>query len=398
MASDKQKGKRPTPRPVKVRGKGGGARWPVFLAIALPAVLVGGFLAYHGSPWFSQRVDAAASRVRAWWASDSVKVQGPGSGQDPAVAEPRPGPNGPVFGEPTGPAMDQPLPTEPLVEPPSPRAAGDRSSESKSAGAGKARPGSGEKALPRQAHTPAVTSETPVSTKQAQRLAMSLFGGKVVSATSARGDRWYTVRLSGAKKRYPYDVTPARVQVSTTALSGPFLKQGTGFVVLLKVEDPSGPEWTSTFVGATLFKGTPKDPGAVVGSTAMQAPRGRIVRQEAVDTQGDGVAELVLEVESEGPQGALFRDLGVHSFSAGGTVGRWSVRTLDDAPGLPSETAEFRNVRFRDRNGDGKLEIEVENGRRTFKVKEDMSREPEGEKIVSRTTYRLDRGRYVAVK
>ncbi len=416
MAGDKGKPKRPAPKGRSGRGKGGSGKLPVALAIALPAVLVGGFLAYHASPWFSGHVDDAASRVKGWFSSEP-RVGGGGQAGDPGVVGPGPEQSGePVFKEPVGPAMDQPLPDGPLVEPapgtgpdpaldPSVAPAGKdgpsvpRSQESKGPSAGGQGAGaSAKKVLPRQERKAVVTAEVPISARQAQKLATTLFGGKVLSATSGRGEPWYTIRLSGGKKRYPFDVTPARVLVSTTALSGPFLRNGSGFVALLRVEDPSGAEWTSCFVGATLFKGTVRAPGAVVGSTAMQAPRGRIVRQEAVDTQGDGVAELVLEIESEGPQGALFRDLGVHSFSAGGTVGRWTVRTLDDAPGLPADSAEFRNVKFKDRDGDGKLEIEVQAGRRSFKIKEDMSREVAGEKVVSRVTYRLDRGRYVVDK
>jgi len=409
MAGDKARPKKPPAKGGKGRGKGAGSRLPIALAIALPAVLVGGYLAYHASPWFAQNVDGAAGKVKGWFSSGADTGPRVTQGTDPGVVEPRSADSDePVFGEPKGPAMDQPRDREPLVEPsgesggpdgldPSvaPRAgAGDARDRGGAAGK-KPAPGA---ALPRQVRKPVVSTEVPVSARQAQKLASTLFGGKIVSAVSGRGEAWYTLKLTGGKKRYPYDVAPARVLVSTTALEGPFLKDGTGFVLFLRVEDPAGAEWTSSFVGATLFKGTPQAPGAVVGSTAMQAPSGRIIRKEALDTQGDGVAELVLEIESEGPQGTLFRDLGVHSFSAGGTVGRWTIRTLDDAPGLPSETAEFRNVKFRDRDGDGKLEIEVDNGRRTFRIKDDMSRDPAGEKIRSRTTYRLERGRYVTEK
>ena len=126
----------------------------------------------------------------------------------------------------------------------------------------------------------------------------------------------------------------------------------------------------------------------------MQAPSGLVTRYEAIDVQGDGTAELVMEVESEAPGGYLFRDLAIHAFNSGGTRVLWSVRTLDDGPGVPTETARFKNVSFVDDDSDGILSINVDVGKRIYRVNKDFTRSLKTEKVISHKTFRLSRGKY----
>lgn len=248
--------------------------------------------------------------------------------------------------------------------------------------------------IPRQQTRPGKAKLAPVTVKQAQRLAVRLFGGKVVRSLTKPGAEWYEFLLQNTARRQPYDVTPKTVFIASTALAGTFVKGVQGFALPVRVEDPSGPQWTSAYLGATVFAGSPSRPGKVLGSTAMQAPRGEVTRIEAVDFQPDGVLELALEVESSGPGGFLFRDLAVHSFGVGRTRSLFTTRTLEDGPGVPLDVAEYKDVGFGDVDGDGVLDIVVEEGRRRYRVHDDMTRTLKGETVVRTRTYRMSRGKF----
>jgi len=238
-----------------------------------------------------------------------------------------------------------------------------------------------------------------MSVRTAQEVVRRVFGGKVTTSLSAPAASWYTVTLDGSKARSPFAVAPGKVSISSSALQGRYAKGTDGFVVALKAEDPAGPEWTSTFVGVAHIAGTPGKPGKVLGISAIQAPHGSATRCEAVDLQSDGVLEILLEVESEAPGGYLFRDLAIHSFGGGSTRLLFETRTLDDGPGIPTDTARFRNVAVRDLDGDGNLEIVVDEGVRHFTVAADSTRKLKSEKITSTKTWRRNGSRYrVAAK
>jgi len=248
--------------------------------------------------------------------------------------------------------------------------------------------------IPRQQTRPGKAELAPVTVKQAQRLAVRLFGGKVVGSLTKPGAEWYEFSLRNTAKRQPYGVTPRTVFVASTALAGTFVKGVPGFALPIRVEDPSGPQWTSTYLGATIFSGSPSKVGKVLGSTAMQAPQGDVTRLEAIDFQPDGVLELALEVESSGPGGFLFRDLAVHSFGKGRTRALFATRTLEDGPGVPVDVADYKDVGFGDIDGDGVLDIVVEEGKRHFRVHDDMTRTLKGETVVRTKTYRMSRGKF----
>jgi len=347
----------------KVSGrKKGGSRWPAILAVALPLTAVGGFLAYNASPAFSNLVDGTFGKVRDMVGGGAPRLppadsQAGGTGGEEVARLPLSAPPADV-------PRDRPKPY-----------------------------------IPRQAPKAAVAATTSLSVKTAQALVRHVFGGSVTESVSAPGSSWYTVALDGAKSRAPYAAVPGKVSMSNTALHGRFVKGTDGFVVTLKVEDPAGPEWASTFVGSALIAGTPAKPGKVLGLTALQAPHGAATRCEAMDLQSDGVLELLLEVESEAPGGYLFRDLAIHSFTQGGTRLLFETRTLDDGPGVPTESARFRNVSVRDLDADGVLEIVVEEGVRNYTVAKDFSRKLKSEKITATKTWRRNGARYrVAAK
>lgn len=248
--------------------------------------------------------------------------------------------------------------------------------------------------IPRQQTRPGKAKLAPVTVKQAQRLAVRLFGGKVVKSLTKPGAEWYEFSLKNSARRQPYDVTPRTVFIASSALAGTFVRGVPGFALPVRVENPSGPQWTSSYLGTTLFSGFPSKVGKVLGSTAMQAPNGDVSRIEAIDFQPDGVLELALEVESSGPGGFLFRDLAVHSFGKGRTRALFAIRTLEDGPGVPLEVAEYKDVGFGDVDGDGALDIVVEEGKKHYRVHDDMSRTLTGETVVRTRTYRMSRGKF----
>jgi len=353
MANQSRKGRKPP-------GKGGGrksgkrsgsSRVPIVLAVILPLLLVGTYMLYHSNRTFSRYVDKGAGRVADFFAE---------LGRDDGPAA--------VAGAPKAGVEDSKRGTEP----------GERAAPP----------------LPRQRPKTVAARTVPLTVKQAQRIAVKMFSGSITSSNSSPRSFWYTFKLDGTRKLYPYDAAPNKVYVSTVALEGIFMKGATGTVVFVKVQDESGPQWNNTYVGATLLSGTADKPGRVRGSTALQASGGQVTRYEALDIQSDGPLELVLEIESNGPGGYLFRDLALHSFTANGTVVRWSTRTLEDGPGVPLETAEFKNVRIVDPDNDGKLEILVEAGQKQYEIAPDFSRKFKGEKVLSTTTYRQSSGRF----
>lgn len=360
MCAAKAKGKKPARK--KGRKKGGGGRiWPVMVALAIPAMLVGGYLAYQSNAKFATWVDGTASKVSGVVANllEGHKKEAADS-PDTSVPEDR-------------------RQTERRAPPESPKPV----VEKKPAPVAE---------IPRQQPKTALASVVPLTVKKAQALAVKLFGGRIAASTARPHGFWYAFSIDMPKKRYPYDVVPKTVFVSTTGIEGRFIKDTPGFVVFVKVENPDGAQWTNSYVGATLFAGTARKPGKVLGSTAMQAPGGVITRHEALDFEGDGDLELALEIESEAPGGYLMRDLALHSFTPGGTTVRWHARTLDDGPGVPLEEATFKNVQFIDADGDGNLDIRVESGKRQYDIARDMTRKLKKEKIVKTRVYRLSRG------
>ena len=322
---------------------------------AICIAAVGGYMFHQANPSFSSSVKDKAGQAR-----DYLTSLIPGSDNRVEVEAPRdrlPGDRQPAADSDT-PVKDMPVP------------------------------------IPRQQTRPGKAKLAPVTVKQAQRLAVRLFGGKVVRSLTRPGAEWYEFVLQDTARRQPYDVTPKTVFVASTALAGTFVKGVNGFAVPIRVEDPSGPQWTSAYLGATLFAGTPPKPGKVLGSTAMQAPQGDVSRIEAIDFQPDGVLELALEVESAGPGGFLFRDLAVHSFGKGRTRALFTTRTLEDGPGVPLDVAEYKDVGFGDVDGDGALDIVVEEGKRHYRVHDDMTRTLTGETVVRTRTYRMSRGKF----
>ena len=356
------------------KGKRGAKRsnLPVILAIVLPLALVGGYMLYHSNAGFASLIDKGVSKVGQLFSglaseSDQMVEQAPAGKQPP-------------HGQDAKRTVSARRPELPQL--PDSIAVPDAGKERKPA------------EIPRQQIKTASSAVVPVTVKQAQAVARLLFGGKIAGSNASPRSFWYSFRMQGGKKRYPYDARPVKVYISTVALQGTFVQGQTNSVVFVKVEDPDGTQWTSTYVGASLLAGRVGKPGRVLGSTALQAPRGGVTRHEAVDVQGDGVLELVMEIESEGPGGYLFRDLGLHGFTADGTQVLWNSRTLEDGPGVPLDVAEFKNVEFRDTDANGLLDIRVEAGRRTYTISDDFSRKFKGEKVMATTVYRQSKGRF----
>lgn len=367
----------------KVLGKkSANGRWRLLVAACVPAALVAGYMLYHGNEWFHRFIDNGAARVAPVWRNVSFVIRRYKEG-NPEVSARSPRSDtasGPAPTFRAYPDDGKPPPPAGLHKP----AVTGHSRETPAKEAQKR-----HAVIPRQAPPTAVVVEKGITVKQAQKLARHVFGGRISSSRAPRDSFWYHFVLDRAKKVWPYNVTPLKVDVSNVVLSGPFLKGTPGFVVFFRVEDPSGAQWTSTYVGATLLAGVVDSPGRTLGATAIQAASGTVTRREAVDLQNDGVAELVLEIESQGPGGYLFRDLAIHSFTGKGTVTRWRIRTLEDGPGVPLDTAEFRNVSFTDSDGDGTLEIIIEEGVRRYDLAKDFSRTLREERIVGRRTHRL---------
>jgi hypothetical protein len=373
-AARKPAGKKPAPKK-KGGGKkasGGKSPWPVLFAVAVPLVLVGGYLFYQSNPDFAGKVDRSIARV-VGFVGNLVEGHDKGKARPEAEGEERPPVDRraePVQAER---AVDRRVPEPPAAAPPAVAPPAE---------------------IPRQQASAATARMTPVTLKQAQRIADKLFGGKLTGSHAEPRAFWYDFELEGARKRYPFDVKPHKVSIATVAIAGPFLGSSDGHVLFVKTLDPQGAEWTNEYAGAVLLSGSLDEPGTLKGATAMQSPGAVITRYAALDVPGDGQLELVLEIESEAPGGYLFRDLAVHAFSSGGTQVLWSDRTLDDGPGVPLETARFNNVKFVDADGDGHLEIQVDVGKRVYRVKKDFTRSLTKEQIVATRTFRLSRGKF----
>lgn len=364
MTAARKPGRKPAAR--KKRGKKSKGRrswWPIAIAVAMPALLVGGYMYYHSNPAFAEMVDRSGGKLRGFVGN---LFEGHDKGKLDVTAEPS-RPQDQRKNPEALPVDGRQRPTEPALSPTE---------------------------IPRQTSQAATSSLAPLTVKQAQHLATTLFGGKIRSSHSEPRNFWYDFKLEGAKKLYPFDTTPLQVSIATIALTGSFVAGANGQVLFVKVGNPAGEEWTNEYAGAVLLSGTPAEPGKVVGATAMQAPRAVITRYEALDIQHDGVLELVLEVESEAPGGYLFRDLAVHAFSGGGTRELWTARTLDDGPGVPLETARFKKVGFKDLDGDGVLDIEVQSGKRRYKIGKDFTRKLTREDAGAVRKFQFARGKF----
>jgi hypothetical protein len=173
-----------------------------------------------------------------------------------------------------------------------------------------------------------------------------------------------------------------------------FARNETGFVIPMRVTDPLGPQEISTYVGAVLYSGTPETPGKVRGLLAMEAAAGDVTRLEALDFDGDGVLELIMEVETQAAGGYQLRDLVVASFLHRPAKILWSARTLDDGPGALVEEATFRQVTFRENPETGKTDIQEEEGTRRYRIQKDLTRTRTEERIVKRRTLRLEGTRF----
>jgi hypothetical protein len=362
MCAAKAKGRKPAKKKGKKKSASGNRLWPVMVALSIPAILVGGYLAYQSSAGFATWVDSTAGKA-------SGVVANLLQGHEKGAAD--------SSGETTVPADRRRTERRGPPEPPARVVEKDPAPVAE---------------IPRQQPKPARASAVPLTVKKAQSLAVKLFGGRIAASTARPHGFWYAFSMDKPKKRYPYDVVPKTVFVSTVGLEGRFIKDTPGVAVFIKVEDPDGAQWTNSYIGTTLFSGTARKPGKILGSTAMQAPGGVVTRHEALDFEGDGDLELALEIESEAPGGYLMRDLALHSFTPGGTTVRWHARTLDDGPGVPLEEATFKNVQFVDADGDGNLDIRVESGKRQYDIARDMTRTLKQEKIVTTRVYRLSRG------
>ncbi len=364
MTAAKTKGKKPAAR--KKSGKKAQGRrslWPIAIALAVPALLVGGYMYYHSNPAFAEMVDRTAGKMRSFAGN---LFEGHDKGELDVAVEPS-RPEDQRQSPAAVPADSRRQPTQLQRDPAE---------------------------IPRQTTAAATSNLVPLTVKQAQQLAATLFGGKLRSSHSEPRGFWYDFKLEGAKKLYPFDTAPIQVSIATVALAGGFVASNEGHILFVKVVNPAGAEWTNEYAGAVLISGTPTAPGKVVGATAMQAPRAVVTRYEALDIQHDGVLELVLEVESEAPGGYLFRDLAVHAFSGGGTRELWTARTLDDGPGVPLETARFKHVAFKDLNGDDVLDIEVQSGKRRYEIRKDFTRKLTTEETVSVRKFQFSRGKF----
>ncbi len=363
MSPAKKKGRKPAKKKGGKKGSGGRSLWPVAIALMVPALLVGGYMYYHSNPAFAEMVDRNGGKLRGF-------VGNIFEGHDKGKVE--------VARDPSRPADHRERNIKvPADRRKQPALADDSPAE-----------------IPRQTTDAATSTLAPLTVKQAQGLAGKIFGGKILKSKAEPRAFWYDFTLEGGKKLYPFDTTPNEISIATVALTGSFVKGIDGHLIFVKVLNPAGAEWTNEYAGAVLLSGSPAKPNKVIGATAMQAPRGVVSRYEALDVQGDGVLELVLEVESEAPGGYLFRDLAVHSFSAGGTRALWNARTLDDGPGVPLETARFKNVSFKDLDGDKVLDIEVEIGKRKYRILEDYTRKLIVEQHVTTKKFQFARGKF----
>jgi len=363
MTAAKKKGKKPVKKKGGKKGSGGRSIWPVAIALVVPALLVGGYMYYHSNPAFADIVDRNGGKLRGF-------VGNLFEGHDKSKVE--------VARDPSRPTDHRERNiTVPADRRKQPALAEENPAE-----------------IPRQTTAVATSSLAPLTVKQAQQLATTVFGGEILKSHAEPRAFWYDFTLEGGKKLYPFDTTPSKVSIATVALAGTFIKGIDGHLLFVKVQNPAGAEWTNEYAGAVLLSGPLADPKRVIGATAMQAPRGVVTRYEALDVQRDGILELVLEVESEAPGGYLFRDLAVHSFSAGGTRVLWNARTLDDGPGVPLEMARFKNVSFKDVDDDEILDIEVEIGKRRYLIRDDYTRKLLAEDTVLVRKFQFTRGKF----
>jgi hypothetical protein len=352
-------------RKKKGRGKN---RWPLLLALIIPIVAIAFYMVYQGNPSFSAAVDAKIDWLKGIASGES-------SGEQPETAPSVVASDRPIAvnERPTSERKPRvrplPLPAEDVRDFPQP-------------------------VIPRQEDKTASSATISLSVKQAQAVARKIFGGTVVASNTKPGGEWYELTLEGGKQRLPYAVAPVKVAVATSALTGEFVKGVKSMAVVLRVSDPSGPLWTSTFGGVTVLAGSATKPGRVLGASAMQAPRGRPTRFEGLDVQSDGTLEVVLELESDAPGGYLVRDLALHSFGAGTTKTLFSVRTLDDGPGVPLEEADFKTVGFSDFDQDGTLELVVAEGKRFYHIRGDLTRKLKREKTTGTRRFALKGGRF----
>jgi len=368
MGSRKDAGRKPAGK--KRGGKKRASRLLLIIAAAVPLLMIGGYMLYHTDNAWSRHVVSGGEKARQVLGGLKEKLRSlaPGSGDRldlPQDRSPVPA-AGPAGREKT--ARPRAITREPTP-------------------------------IPRQRPQPAATAEVvQITVRQAQRLARSLFQGRVATSSASPHSFWYSFTLDGARRRYPFDAVPGAVSISTVGLTGTFLKGQAGMVVFVKAEDSGGAQWTSSYVGATFFAGTPEQPGKLLGATAIQAPLGAVTRHEALDIEGDGVLELALEIESQGPGGYLFRDFALHSFTSGGTMVRWNTRTLEDGPGVPLDRATFRKVRFEDQDGDGTMEIVAQSGERRYAVNRDFTRTLKSERTLKTRVYRSLKGRFRLAK
>ena len=234
---------------------------------------------------------------------------------------------------------------------------------------------------------------TAVTLKQARAFVRALTNGEVRAVQDAKTRGRYLFEVEGGVRALPFDTDPVFVEVDHHVLVGPFgAGAGDGFVVPLSIEDPEGPVWQSRYVGVVAWAGRPGKPGRRLGSAALQAPGGWFVSVDGLDAEGDGTAEVLLEVEYRGPQGLLMREASVWFLGAARSKKIWSGMTLDDAPGLGAEEARAWEVRVVPARGKGE-NLEVTERLRTYNVKRDMSRTLAEDRVVGRSTVKLSKGR-----
>ena len=235
---------------------------------------------------------------------------------------------------------------------------------------------------------------TAITLKQAGRLVSQLTGGEVKAVAGATLQGRYLFEVEGGDRFLPFDTAPVFVEVDHHVLVGPF---GSGaadaFIANLAVEDPEGPQWQSRYVGVIAWRGHPNHPGPKLGSAALQAPGGWFVRTEALDAEGNGAAEILLEVEYRGPQGLLMREASVWFLGAERSQKMWNGMTLDDAPGLGAEEARLWDVRIVPaRKGRG-ANLEVTERLRHYKVSADLDRTMVSDEIIGTSKVLLPKGR-----
>lgn len=241
---------------------------------------------------------------------------------------------------------------------------------------------------------PEGVARTAISLKQAGRLLTSLAGGEVRTVRGATLEGRYLFEVEGGDRFLPFDTDPVFVEIGHHVLEGPFGAGGAdAFVVRLAVEDPEGPQWQRRYVGVVAWRGRSDAPGPRLGSAALQAPGGWFVRTEALDAEGNGAAELLLEVEYQGPQGLVMREASVWFLGARRSQKMWNGMTLDDAPGLGAEEAKAWDVHVVPARGGRGANLEITERIRRYSVGEDLGRTLEADDVVGRTTVRLPKGR-----